>query len=275
MSYPDLPSISLLVQIDAVLNSDVDPARGVANLFDRRADFLVPLRAEHAELHAAALDQFADAFDALELAILLCRPFAKHIGALTHGDESEEGAGEWALAELLRSGILVAGDVLALMRAGYTTGALARWRALHEIATRAEFISGAGEFLLETARRYHRHEHYRSIRELKFWQGWYRKVDPSLALPRTIWKDWLAEAGRAVAEHGDVFRRDYGWAHAQLIATSPEYADLVERDKRPRGPEFDDLERVVRGRTEDARRWRFLYASANAAVHADSSDRRG
>jgi hypothetical protein len=265
--YRDEATVRLLRAVKEVLESDADPAGAVRNLFARRAEFLIPLRAEHAELQASTLDQFADAFDALELAILLGRPLERFLGGPAYTDDSEEGVGDRTLADLFRSGTLVAGEVLVLMRAGYGTGALARWRALHEIATRAEFISGGGRLLLETARRYVQHEQYRQLRELETLQGWIRKIDPGQALPRDTWKEWLAEGEKLVQEYGDAFRGEYGWAHEQLIKTSSAYAAQWERGARPRGPVFEDLERVVRRKTDDPRRWQPLYEAANAAVH--------
>jgi hypothetical protein len=181
-----LANLRLGSAVHEVLRSDPDPARAVSKLLARRDEFLIPLRAGHSELQASALDLFADAFDALELAILLGQPVEAR-NRWAYYDYSWEGAGERALTELFRSGMLAAGEVLVLMRAGYTTGALARWRALHEIATRAEFMSGGGLLLFETAHRYLQHEEYRQLLEIERREGWMRKIDPSRAMPRESW----------------------------------------------------------------------------------------
>ena len=124
-SDPTEQLFELLAGIYGSLTGHADPVRAVENLFDRRAEFLVPLRVEHAEVHAAMLDRYSDAFDALEFAILLCRSLEEFLdryvpddGDWLDVDYSIEGAADRALNELFRSGTLVAGEVLALMRAG-------------------------------------------------------------------------------------------------------------------------------------------------------------
>jgi hypothetical protein len=267
------PSLQALRRIT---RDQPDSASAARQLLERRAEFLLPLRAAHAELQASALDRYVDAFDSLELSILLCRSLATFFeGSLPPrsrtAEEALENLGELALLDLFRSGILVAGEVLVLMRSGFETGALARWRALHETTTCAEFISAGGYDLLETARRYLQRVEFRTARKAGIWQGWMRKVDPDRALPREFWKEWAAEAEAIVDEHGGIIRSDYGWAHNQLLAMSPDYAHRFEHGSRLRGPIFDDLEGVVRKERQDALRWQFLYADANAAVHGSPS----
>lgn len=64
------PGLGLLAPIYGILKGHADPARGVESLFDRRSEFLAPMRVEHAQVQAATLDRHGDAFDALEFAIL-------------------------------------------------------------------------------------------------------------------------------------------------------------------------------------------------------------
>ena len=263
----DEANLRLLQSVGDVLGCDADQVRAVGTLFDRRVEFLLPRRAEHADLLASTLDRFADAFDALELAMVLCSPLEQIRGHGTY-DDAESGAGwaHWALTDLFRSGVLVSGEVLALMRAGYSMGALARWRALHEIATRAEFISAGGQLLLPTAERYLRHEEYRQKNELLAVAEHLQQRSPKRSL-RSFLKMIHADREALVDEYGTEFRGEYGWAHAQLIESSPKYKTRFERGERQRGPTFEDIEHAVRGRNDDPRRWQHLYAVANAAVH--------
>jgi hypothetical protein len=110
-----------------------------ANLFERRSAFLTKLRVEHSELQMRALDRFQQAFDALELLIMLCGEIASDYEATWVVDlDPATDATTLALRNLFWSGHLIAGETLSLLRAGYTVGALARWRALHEVATQSE-----------------------------------------------------------------------------------------------------------------------------------------
>ena len=76
------PGLGLLARMLGILKDHADPACGVESLFERRAEFLVPLRGEHAEVQAATLDRYSDAFDALEFAILLCGSLEKGLQAV-------------------------------------------------------------------------------------------------------------------------------------------------------------------------------------------------
>ena len=50
-----------------------------------------------------------------------------------------------ALSRLLARACRIAEEVLVLLKAGYGQGALARWRALHEVAVVADLIAENGE----------------------------------------------------------------------------------------------------------------------------------
>jgi hypothetical protein len=202
-----------------------DEAAALDRFFAARAEFLVPTRAAHGELQASALDRWAEAFDWLDLMILSSAEVVRRHEERVLG----AGQGDWdvtALHYIFWSGQTVAGEVLALLRAGYGTGALARWRALHEAATRAEFIVHACARPAEAARRYLQHEEYRNRRELAILQGWIRKASPEHAIPPEAMKAMAAEDDEVIGEHGEIFRTEYGWAHEELLGTSQEYADL-------------------------------------------------
>lgn len=121
----------------------------------RRSRFLIPARAAHGDLQAAVIDRWGDAFDLLELELLLVRGIMTENDEATPGDaESEGGVGILALHHLFWAGYVAACEVLVLFRQGFSGGALSRWRAVHEITTRAEFISRAGACFNETAESY-------------------------------------------------------------------------------------------------------------------------
>jgi hypothetical protein len=249
-----------------------DAHDGARALFDQRAAFLTPLRAQEADLEGSALDRFASAFDALELAILVCRSLA-NIWRPRVPDRMDAHSLDWgeiALMDLFQAGILVASEVLALLRTGFSTGALARWRALHETTTKAEFISAGGsELLLHTAERYIQHEEFRGNQSLQLWKGLSKKLGVHDTGARDFVTGITAEREAAIVAYGQMFRTEYGWAHDQLLVVSPEYAREYRSEKRPRGPSFDDLDRAVRRDDEDPHplHWRYLNALANSAVH--------
>jgi hypothetical protein len=109
--------------------------------------------------------------------------------------------------------------VLTLLRSGDATGALARWRALHEIATRAESIRQNRARLQETARRYLQHEDYRLRLELGVYQGFAPKVDPESALDSEDTK-LLATLNQEFVARTDLPRR-VRWERRRLSRGHP------------------------------------------------------
>lgn len=240
-----------------------------AGLFERRAAFLVPLRAQHSDVQMGALDQFQDAFDSLELLIVLCRDIARDYEAAWLADvDPATDALTLALRNLFWSGRLVVSEILSLLRAGYGVGAHARWRALHEVATQAEFITGCGGRLAEqTARSYLEHQEFRTASEVKTVQALIKRVAPERRFTAEAMTAFRAIADAAVERHGAPFRGDYGWAHATLLEISADYRQRAAGGEKPRGPSFADVAAVVHSDSEERHFWRLLNEQANAAVH--------
>jgi hypothetical protein len=72
-----------------------------------------------------------------------------------------------ALVRLQAGAVRVAGEVYALLLAGYASGAHARWRTLHEIAVTALFIAHQDR---ETAERYVHHCFVKSYEDAQHYQ---------------------------------------------------------------------------------------------------------
>lgn len=268
--------LDVLRRVMALLQSTGDAADAAAAMWADRAAYLIPLRARAADVEGLSLDRHALAFDALELSIRMCFCLAvlnqRHLPERDDlWDVPEDQWFELALGDLFASGILLASEVLALLRAGYTTGALARWRALHETTVKAEFISQGGVHLAETAKRYLIHEELRETESGKLWKGLLRKEQtfPNLELLEEMLDDWERETDELVSQFDRQFRQEYGWAHDQLSETSPSYRRDASRGKRDRGPTLGDLDRAIQRDPTDIwpTRWRYLCSLANAAVH--------
>jgi hypothetical protein len=132
-----------------------------------------------------------------------------------------------ALILLHARACLVAGEVEALMQAGYPDGAAARWRTLHEIAVTAAFLVEHGE---ETAKRYLSHLACEENRSSQAVERNRHKFGY-----RTLGKRYLrvleAEVLRLKHEHGDDFRHDYGWAAKALNQSRVNFAQIEEAVK--------------------------------------------
>lgn len=244
-----------------------DPRAESDQLFAERDHFLVPARSAHANLQAAALDRWSDAFDWLELLLLASSAVVKHHEAQLFEAVEHEDWGFAAMHSIFWSGHLLAGEVLSLLRAGYSSGALARWRALHEVATRGEFIVNVSPDQQNVGRRFLEHESFRHRRELGALQGWLRHTSPAETISRQEMRALVAMDDEVLDRYDQVFRGEYGWAHADLLDAGTGYTALWESGRRMRGPIFADLEEAVFALKGERLWFQLLYVQASAAVH--------
>jgi len=107
---------------------------------------------------------------------------------------------------------------------------------------------------------------------LRHWsedRRWWTEVDPSSVSAEDmdaerVLEDWRL---RLLARHGDVFKGEYGWAHAHLVETYPSYAKHVAKSRRPKGPTLFDLSRSAGEGQPDLAEREIYYSRASAAIH--------
>ena len=148
-----------------------------------------------------------------------------------------------ALTRIHARACLVAGEVLALLRSGYPSGAHARWRTIHELAVVAVFIQEHGS---ETARRYLLHDAIQAHKAALA----YRTHSEALGFEPLTDEEFepIQERRDAlVAEFGTDFADWYGWA-----------AEALGRPART----FSAIEEAV-----DMSHMRAHYGMASHAVH--------
>lgn len=127
-----------------------------------------------------------------------------------------------AMVRLHAQGTLIAHEVLTLTRAGLASGAMARWRALHETTTVAILIADKGKVLAE---RYLLHKHVDARKALREHQ-----IHASALGLRPFSKREEASI-RKTAEQlekrfGRDYRNDFGWAAHELKNPSPNFTDI-------------------------------------------------
>ena len=140
----------------------------------------------------------------------------------------------------------IGGENLLLMRNGYASGALARWRALHEIAVTGYFIRKCGNAVAE---RYLLHEIVESYKAMNNfnqyceWLGYEPYTDDELSKAK--------EARDKVCERfGGDFKGPYGWAAG--------YANTNNRELN-----FADIEKAI-----ELDHLRPYYKMASYDIHA-------
>jgi hypothetical protein len=136
----------------------------------------------------------------------------------------ENGESIDCLTRLQARAVQVAGEVEALLKAGYADGAMARWRTLHELVVVAFFISEKGN---EVAQRYLDHLVVDSFRMARM----YREAAPKLGyapLDDREWNELEQESAKLTAKYGAPFAKEYGWAAKALDNEKPTFA-LIEK----------------------------------------------
>jgi hypothetical protein len=115
-------------------------------------------------------------------------------------------------------------EIITLIRCGYSEGAMARWRTLHEINVVANFILERDDDLAE---RYLLHDAVESYRAAKDYKECFEKLgyDP-------ISDEEFSQAENRVNElvdrFGKSYRGSYGWAADALNKKNPSFTDIAK-----------------------------------------------
>lgn len=149
----------------------------------------------------------------------------------------------FALTRLVARAYEVAGELISLVRDGYSDGALARWRSLHEICVVAIFLARRSDRCSEMYLSHHLVEQLRLLEV--------DRVTGAIAV-RDAQRERYARNLRirktaAVKKFGAAFARDYGWASVELGRDRTTFRDLESQV---------GLETLRRG-----------YQQANSTVH--------
>ena len=150
-----------------------------------------------------------------------------------------------ALIRLHARAVMTAGEVMVLLRSGYSSAAFARWRTLHEIRVVLVVLADGDEELI---RRYLAH---RDVEALKG-QEEYEAAWETMGHEPPDWTATEREQIRQelIDEFGSAFWKDYGWA-APLFNNKP--------------PTFKQLEQLV-----ELEPMRSYYRLSSQGVHANA-----
>jgi hypothetical protein len=257
---PDVDGVSVdLLQAEGL------PWLDAANrLIERSAALVAYEREQHAELSPST--QYRQA---LRTSSLL-RMFVRALGVRRERPENRSANGQdaidWeseALAGIFWTGHLVAGEILALLEAGFAVGALARWRALRELNIRATLLRHGGETV---AVRFVEHEQWKERKQERLLHAHARQLQ-ALHLSKETVQAWSALDEQLHERYGDEFFGDWGWAQEVMVAMDPAYARAVRRGTRPRGPRFTDVTRAVEESSPLRASREASYDDASSAVH--------
>lgn len=243
----------------AEIIGDSESYEGAARTALRDGGSAEPRRYYAALVAMKRLEQWGDAFDALERLI--------HWGSeidlefeYRAGPRIYSSARLTALAHLCLLANQTAHEVLVLLRADHEVGALSRWRRLYEFSVLISFLADLDD---KEAARFQRHEQLRldraTVQRYRISKDYgYERDDPETV------REAQKRIDDAESEFGKDFSLEYGWAHEPLLAGSPKYARAYEQGRR-RNPGLQDLARAV-----ELDMFAAEYAEASASVHAST-----
>lgn len=128
-----------------------------------------------------------------------------------------------ALTRIHARSCLIASEIRALMITGHASGALARWRSLHELAVVAYFVREHGD---EVAERYMLHEVIQSAKQSDKYERYHKALgyEPQEPVERQKILDARKEL---IARFGAAYARDYRWASG-VLAEHPTFERIEE-----------------------------------------------
>jgi hypothetical protein len=102
-------------------------------------------RESRAQMEGSIENSWGHALDLLDSFILVNQKAERHFELLVDIEEKGENYQFDALIRLHARALKVSREIVALLRAGFASGAMARWRTLHEIAAVSNIIAENGE----------------------------------------------------------------------------------------------------------------------------------
>jgi hypothetical protein len=208
-------------EVEQLVESSIDFAAkmSLTNIDVQRA---AALEHDHAlaAINAESVANWGDALDKLRL----LRWVAFEEVRDHHREVHDGGALREALLRLHARALTVADEISCLLASGFASGALARWRTLHEFAVTAAFISEHGA---PTAERYLAHH---VVNRYKHSLEYQRNAAP---LGESLLTEAQLEANKqahdeAIAHFGTSFKNDYGWAAHALGKDRPTFRDIED-----------------------------------------------
>lgn len=180
------------------------------------------------------------------LKLLVGLSFEAGLAFSKQNSEKKETAKYNALLWLHSRACHISYEIVALLSSGFADGAMARWRALHEVNVVSLLLAANSDDLSE---RYTSHHSIESHREIVEYKRYYTKLGYSPPAANLV-KGWERASKKLSKRYGKDFLNHYGWA-----------TKLTGKQK----PNFSDLETIV-----NLNHLRPFYRLASYSTHASA-----
>jgi len=170
--------------------------------------------------------RWGSALDMMELLIQMAHEIGDEFNSRYRPDAHHANDYSFeVLTHLHGRGCRVSREIHALLRYGYPSGALARWRALHEVTVVANLIRMHGG---DVAERYLRHVDIEDSRAVVEYQKHSTKLGHSPYTELEV-AQAVARKEALLKEYGSEFGKPYGWASDILKTSDPKFAEIEEK----------------------------------------------
>lgn len=168
-------------------------------------------------------ERWSAGFDLLEMFVGISQDIGQSINcshrpiAFKNNDARFE-----AVVSLHARAILVAHEILCLLKGGFADGSLGRWRTIHEVAVVSKFLCEQDISVSERYLLYRQIQRYKILKEYEKYQG--------RANLTPLKKDELQRAkqvhDKTISTHGKEIQRDWGWA--EPVIEKPTFRKIEE-----------------------------------------------
>ena len=129
---------------------------------------------------------------------------------------------EEILVSIHAKAVLIAKEILTLLKNGFPDGAQARWRTLHELAVTSSFIADRDG---DVAKRYVDHEAVEVYKAALQYNEYYAKLHTQKISPEEM-ENMEQDYIRLLDKYGQSYKYDYGWAAKELGLKKPTFRDI-------------------------------------------------
>lgn len=169
------------------------------------------------------ISTWGKAFDALETLIGVAMESGElYVKGLLDRNPDSTGYKSDVLVAMHARCCQIAGEVLALLKTGFSDGAYARWRSLHEVTVIALFINEHDD---ELAERYFFHQDIETLRHLEGQEQRFPYLENDIEFQKSLME--LKESEKELlTRFGQEFVNDFGWATNVLRNKKPTFRDI-------------------------------------------------
>ncbi|MDO6389323.1 DUF5677 domain-containing protein [Pontibacter sp. BT731] len=152
---------------------------------------------------------------------------SEEAGKMSYHEDIQKGI-DTPLFEVLHKlharAIQISKEILNLLKGGFSDGAMARWRTLHELTVIGYFIKDNGT---ETAQRFLDHEYVSNFKEAQCYDEYGEKLGLTKLNEEEL--TYLRNQKDAmIHKYGKDFKEDYGWA-AHIIKGKPNFSEIEKK----------------------------------------------